>query len=107
MKIAIGPLTLEHQYGRPYFARGYQLEPTAWVLRAAKGRVTVPSEGPPTARMCAWVHVRPAAVRVTDPLGRRYSLPVSPRWVSLRVVAILLAALAVVEWRRRQGTPRL
>ncbi|MGI6208480.1 MAG: hypothetical protein ACOYEW_09725 [Anaerolineae bacterium] len=106
MRISIGPFTYEHQSGRPYFVHGYQIEPVAWVLRAGRARVTVPQEGHASGQAWAWVHVRPTRARVTDPLGRRYTLDLTPRRRWGRLGALVLVAVLLWLWRRYMGSGR-
>ena len=124
MRIRLGPLSLrgksavrfsaEHRAGKPYFINRYQLEPRAWVWRTGAGSVSprnicspifrVPSQGAVTATVCTWalrkirspilLGARPTSVKVVDPLGRRYLLPLARG--RLRLGLVLLAALALV-----------
>ncbi|MHB0876132.1 MAG: hypothetical protein ACYC5O_08820 [Anaerolineae bacterium] len=99
MRLSIGPLSIERQHGRPYLVDGYQLEPTAWVVRAGAASVVVPQAGEPVGRFWAFALVRPSTVKVTDPLGRRYVLGFSRRRALLRwsagAVAVVIAVAAV------------
>lgn len=99
----IGPLSLSYQAGKPYFVDGYQLEPTAWVLRGAGAGVMVPGDRPARYRFWSAALVVPEAVRVTDPLGRRYTLGLHkrPRGTALLMGLMLLAV--VLLWRRAGG----
>ncbi len=102
MRLTVGTWTLEKQLGRPYFVRGYRLEPVAWVLRATKGRVVVPMQGEPTGH--AWVRARvfPVGVSVTAPDGRRHGLLATPEPpILVLLLAVISAALVAAAWRRR------
>ena len=104
MKLTLGPWTLERQTGRPYFARGYRLEPVAWVLRAAKGRVVVPMQGEPHGYAWARARVFPVGVRVTGPDGRRQGFRVTPAPRALWLLLLVAAAIvAVVAWRQARA----
>lgn len=96
MKVRIGPWSIERQYGKPYLVDGYQLEPSAWVLRGGAASVFVPQAGRPLARYWAFAVVRPSTVRVTDPLGRRYSVGFSRRRSIWRWGMGLLAGMLLV-----------
>jgi hypothetical protein len=96
VRLSIGPLSIERQHGKPYLIDGYQLEPTAWVVRAGKASARVPQEGEPSGRLWALAWVRPSTVRVTDPLGRRYVLGFSRRRALMRWAGGLVAAVVVI-----------
>ena len=96
MRLSLGPWSIERQHGKPYLVDGYQLEPTAWVLRGGAASVLVPQQGEPSGRLWAFAVVRPATVRVTDPLGRRYTLSFSRRRTILRWLMGLVAAALVL-----------
>ena len=98
--IRLGPFSLEYQSGKPYLVNGYQLEPMAWVLKASRAGVEVPSQGPVAGGLWAWTHVRPVAVKVTDSLGRRYTLPLAKRRLGLRLIGVAALALLVVAFLR-------
>lgn len=105
MRLSLGPWTAERRTGRPYFVDGYRLEPVAWVLRGAKGRVMVPMSGAAHGEAWAEAWVRPVGVRVAEPGGRRYYLSVPRRtpWGVLTGAAIVVALLCWFRRRSRQG----
>jgi hypothetical protein len=103
MKLAVGPLSVEFQSGKPYFLRGYQIEPRAWIWRLGGGGVCVPSEG--AARWRGWgaSWVRPSSLLVTDSLGRRYVRPVASKRLGWRIVLWFVLAGIVLGYRRYRG----
>ena len=104
MRVRIGPASVGYRWGRPYLASGYQLEPTALVLSLGKGIVEVPPQGPPKPSFWGWVAVMPVSLRVTDPIGRRYTLWLVKWRLAFRGTALLAAAgvAAWRSWRRRR-----
>lgn len=100
MRFAVGPLSVEFQSGKPYFVRGYQLEPRASVWRIGHARVTVPSGEPARWRGWGAAWVRPSSLRVTDPLGRRYVRPVGTMRLGLRLALAVALVAIVLLWRR-------
>ena len=109
MRVSLGPLSLERQSSRPYVACGYQIEPSAWVLRFAKGSYCLPWRGPARGVVQAWAAVLPSAVRVTDPLGRRWVRSLTQRadrfWV-LGGVLLVLALTGYSARKRRRNSQR-
>jgi len=105
VRFGLGPWVLERATGRPYFVRGYRLEPVAWVLRGAKGRVLVPMTGEARGRAWAEAWVRPVGVRVTEPGGRRRYLRLWTRtlWPMLAGAATVMAVTAVLIWLRHHS----
>jgi len=93
LRLRIGPWSVERQYGKPYLVDGYQLEPSAWVLRGGAASVRVPQNGNPVPRYWALALVRPSMVRVTDPLGRRYTLGFTRRRSALRWLMALATGI--------------
>ncbi len=104
MRLTVGPWALERQTGRPYFVRGYRLEPAAWVLRAAKGRVVVPAQGEPRGYAWARARVFPVSVRFTGPDGRHGEVRITPMPSAPTLFLVVVAAIAVaMAWRRASG----
>jgi len=104
MRIGLGPFSLERQSGRPYFINGFQLQPDAWVLARGRASILVPSDGPARGSLSVLARVTPCSAIVTDPLGRRYTLPLSRAWRRIvTLVAVFFGislALALVLRRR-------
>lgn len=104
MRLALGSWVLERRTGRPYFVRSYRLEPVAWVLRGARGRVMVRMDGKARGRAWTAARIRPAGVRVTEPGGRQRYLRI-PRhsvWSVLAGAAVVVIVMLLLGRRRRK-----